>query len=71
MKKVFKVEVDCAYCAEKAEKNIKKVDGVQSASLSFMTQRLTVEYDDKKADGIVKAIEKAGKKADGDFRILA
>ena len=39
MKKKFKIEVDCANCAAKMENAVKKIEGVISASISFMGQR--------------------------------
>ena len=47
MKKVFKLnDLDCANCAAKMEAAIQKLDGVKSATISFMTQKLTLEADD-------------------------
>ena len=44
MKKVFKLnDLDCANCAAKMEAAIQKLDGVKSATISFMTQKLTLE----------------------------
>ena len=55
MKKTFKlVDLDCANCAAKMEAAIKKLDGVTNASVSFMTQKLTIEAEDSKFDEIVK-----------------
>ena len=42
MKKVFKIEVDCAHCANKMEECASKVKGVRSAAVSFMTLKMTV-----------------------------
>ena len=44
MKKKFAIEVDCANCAAKMEAAIKKIDGVQDATVSFMTQKMKVEF---------------------------
>ncbi|NLW65169.1 MAG: heavy-metal-associated domain-containing protein [Clostridiales bacterium] len=65
MKKTFKIKnLGCANCAAKMERRIKKLDGVDSASVSFMTSRLTIEADDerieeiaRKADSICRGIE--------------
>lgn len=65
MKFVFKLEdLDCAHCAAKIEKEISKLDGVQSASVSFLAQKLTLECDEAikneiftKAKAICKKIE--------------
>ena len=44
MKKSYKlIDLDCANCAAKMENAIKKIDGVNDASVSFMSQRLTVD----------------------------
>ena len=42
MKKHYKFEIDCANCAAKVEDAIKKIDGVNNATVSFMTQKLTL-----------------------------
>ena len=60
MKKTYRVEVDCANCAAKMEDAIKKVNGIKDATLSFMTQKLTVEFDEG-AD-IEKVMKEAYKK---------
>ena len=44
MKKTYKIEVDCANCALKMEEAAKKVEGVQDATVSFMTQKMKVEF---------------------------
>ena len=46
MKKTYKVDVDCAACAEKMQEAIKKTDGVKDASLSFMTLKVKVEFEE-------------------------
>lgn len=71
MKKVFKMEdLDCANCAAKMEALIKKIDGVSYASVSFVAQRLTIEADDEKFDDIMKQVQKAVKKIDGDCSVM-
>ena len=71
MKKVFKLEdLDCANCAAKMERAIAKIDGVTSATVSFMTQRLTVEADDARFDDIMKEVVKTCKKVEPDCRIV-
>ena len=55
MKKTFRLrDLDCANCAAKMENAINKLDGVQSATVSFMTQRLTLEADDARFDEVLK-----------------
>lgn len=46
MKKTYKVDVDCAACAEKMQEAIKNTAGVKDASLSFMTLKVKVEFED-------------------------
>ena len=54
MKKTFKmIELDCANCAAKMEDQIRKLDGVNSVNISFMTQRITIDADDSAFDDIV------------------
>ena len=71
MKKTFTLEeLDCAHCAAKMEDAINKIDGVVSASISFMTQKLTIEAADEDFDKILKAAQKAIKKVEPDCRIV-
>ena len=44
MKKTYKIEVDCANCANKMEQATKKTDGVADATVNFMTQKMIVEF---------------------------
>ena len=46
MKKTYKVDVDCANCAAKMEEAVKKTEGVKDATLSFMTLKLIVKFED-------------------------
>lgn len=67
MKKSFKLEeLGCANCAAKMEAAIKKLDGVNDAKLSFMTQRLTIDADDEKFEAIVDEAAKICKKIEPD-----
>lgn len=70
MKKVYKIEIDCANCAAKVEEAIKKVDGVNSVSVNFMTQKMIIDINDNVFIETMKKVEKAGKKAESDFEIL-
>ena len=59
MKKKFKLQdLDCANCAAKMEDLIKKIDGVNDASVSFMTQKMMVDADDARFDDIMKEVVK-------------
>ena len=71
MKKTFTLdEVDCANCAAKMEVAINKIEGVDSATVSFMTQKLTIEAGEKDFDKILKAAQKAIRKIEPDCRIV-
>ena len=44
MKKQYRIEVDCANCANKMEDATKKTEGVRDAVVNFMTQKMSVEF---------------------------
>ena len=46
MKKTYKIEVDCANCANKMEDAAKKTEGVKNAVVNFMTLKMSVEFED-------------------------
>ena len=67
MKKRFTLEnLDCANCAAKMEAAIRNIDGVYDATVSFMTQKLTLEADEARFDEIVEQAAAACKKVDRD-----
>ncbi len=71
MKKSFKLcELDCANCAAKMERNIAKIEGVTSVTISFMTQRLTLEAPDDRFDEVLDQAAAAIKKVDADCAIV-
>lgn len=71
MKKTFKlIDLDCANCAAKMEAAIKKLDGVTDATVSFMTQKMTIEGDDARFDDIVKEAVKVCKKVEPDCEVV-
>lgn len=71
MKKKFKLQdLDCANCAAKMEEAIKKIDGVNDASMSFMTQKLTIDAVDDRFDAIMDEVEKVCAKVEPDMKIL-
>ena len=71
MKKRIKlVELDSANCAAKIEEDIKKVDGVKDATVSFVMQKMTVEADDARFDDIMKEIVKVCKRVEPDCEIV-
>lgn len=67
MKKKFKLtDLDCANCAAKMENAIKKIDGVSDATVSFMTQKMTIEAEDSRFDEIMKEVVAVCKKVEPD-----
>lgn len=71
MRKVFKLQdLDCANCAAKMEDAIKKIDGVNSASMNFMTQKLVLDVEDGTLDTVLNEAEKICKKIEPDMVIL-
>ncbi len=70
MKKIFKLtDLDCANCARKMEDAIRKIDGVQDVTVSFMTQKLTLVADDARFNEIVKEAVKVCRKVEPDCTI--
>ena len=71
MKKTFKlIDLDCANCAAKMENNIRKIDGVADATVSFMTQKMTVEADDDRCESIMDEVVKVCRKVEPDCEIV-
>ena len=71
MKKKFKLQdLDCANCAAKMEESIKKIDGVNDAVVSFMTQNMTVDADDERFDEIMDEVVRVCAKVEPDCQIL-
>ncbi len=71
MKKTFKLEdLDCANCAAKMQNAIEKLDGVKSVTISFMTQRMTLEADDAAFESVLTAAQKVIKKIEPDCIIV-
>lgn len=71
MKKTYNFDnLDCANCAAKMEEAIKKIDGVTDATVTFMTQKLYIEYDETNEKEILKKVRKAVRKIDSDTDII-
>ena len=71
MKKSYKLQdLDCANCAAKMETAINKINGVNKATVSFMTQKMMVDAVDDKFDDIMKEVVKVCAKVEPDCRIL-
>ena len=63
-------DLDCANCAAKMEEAIKKIEGVSDATVSFMTQKMTIEADDGRFDEIMKEVVSVCRKVEPDCVIL-
>jgi len=63
-------DLDCAHCAAKMEDGINKLDGVNKATISFMTQKLTIDAEDARFDEIVKEAVKIVKSVEPDCEVL-
>ena len=70
MKKKFKLtDLDCANCAAKMEDAIRKIEGVENASVSFMTQKMTIEAAVDQFDRIMQEVVAVCKKVEPDCLI--
>ena len=70
MKKTYKIEVDCANCANLMEEATRKTAGVASATVNFMTQKMIVEFvDGQDPKSVMKDVLKACKKVEPDCEI--
>ncbi len=70
MKKTYKIEVDCANCANLMEDATRKTPGVASATVNFMTQKMIVEFEEEQdPKTVMKAVLKACKKVEPDCEI--
>lgn len=70
MKKTYKIEVDCANCANKMETAAKKTEGVKDAVVNFMTLKMKVEFEDgTDVDAVMKNVLANCKKVEDDCEI--
>ena len=70
MRKRFKIEVDCANCANKMERVINNVSGVKNASINFMALKLDIEFEEGVfVEEVMKTVLKECKKVERDCEI--
>ena len=69
MQKQFSIEVDCANCAAKIEAAIAAMEGVESCSVCFMTQKMVLAADDARFDAILAEAVKTARRIEPDFEI--
>ena len=71
MKKTYNIEVDCANCANLMEEAARKTEGVQAATVNFMTQKLIVEFaDGQEPKTVMQKVLAACKKVEPDCEIF-
>ena len=70
MKKIYEIEVDCAVCANKIQDAISKIEGVKSASVNFMTQKMILDIEDSQYEEVYKKVVKTAKRVEPDFEVL-
>lgn len=71
MKKTYKIDVDCANCANLMEDAARKTSGVQSATVNFMTLKMNVEFEEgQDPKTVMQEVRKACKKVEPDCEIF-
>ncbi|MBO5055323.1 MAG: cation transporter [Lachnospiraceae bacterium] len=71
MKKTYKIDVDCANCANKMEEAAKKTPGVKDATVNFMALKMIVEFEDGREPGaVMQEVLKNCKKVEDDCEIF-
>ncbi len=70
MKKSYKIDVDCANCANKMEEAAKKTEGVKDATVNFMMLKMNVEFDENaNIKSVMKDVLKNCKRVEDDCEI--
>lgn len=71
MKYTYKLEnLDCAHCAAKMEEGIRKIEGVESANVNFLTQKLIINADSTLIDDVMVSVKKIISKIEPDCEVL-
>ena len=71
MKNTYKIEVDCANCANLMEDAARKTAGVQTATVNFMTQKMIVEFaEGQEPNAVMENVLSACKKVEPDCEIF-
>jgi len=70
MKKTYKIDVDCANCANLMEEAAKKTEGVKDATVSFMTLKMKIEFEENAdVDAVMQNVRKNCRKVESDCEI--
>ena len=71
IRKIYILEdLDCAHCATLIEEKVGKLDGVTKSTVTLLTQKLVIEVEDDKANGLLKEIKKIVKKHEPDVEVI-
>ena len=71
MKKTYKIDVDCAACADKMEQAAKNTPGVKEAAVNFMALKMKVEFDEgADPDSVIKEVRENCKKVESDCEVF-
>lgn len=71
MKKTYKIDVDCANCANKMEEAAKKTAGVKDCVVNFMTLKMNVEFaEGSDPASVMEQVRKNCKKVESDCEIF-
>lgn len=70
MKSKFKIKnLDCANCATQLERELEKIEGIESVVISFMAERMEIQYDESRKEEILNKVKKVIKKEEPDVTI--
>lgn len=71
MKKTYKIDVDCANCANKMEDAARKTEGVKDATVNFMTLKMSVEFEEgQDPKAVMQKVRDNCKKVEDDCEIF-
>ena len=71
MKKTYKIDVDCANCANKMEEAARRTAGVKDATVNFMLLKMSVEFEDgAEPKTVMQEVRKNCKKVEDDCEIF-
>lgn len=71
MKKTYKIDVDCANCANKMEDAAKKTEGVKDATVNFMTLKMSVEFEEgEDPEAVMQKVRANCKKVEDDCEVF-
>lgn len=69
VKKIKLIDLCCANCAAKIEEKTGKLDGVNSVTVNFLTEKMILDLDESKLDAVLAGVEKIVHKIEPDVKI--